>query len=87
MLNILDCFVQYLVVVGLAVCPVSPLHGGVQVWPHPGAGVVLVMSLLQHVGHLMDNIILSSHTSVTAPSQYLVRSPTSVWVSSLSFSQ
>ena len=36
----------YLVVVGLAVRPVSPLHGGVQVWPHPGAGVVLVMSLL-----------------------------------------
>ena len=61
-LNILDCFVQYLVVVGLAVCPVSPLHGGVQVWPHPGAGVVLVMSLLQHVGHLMDNIILSTAT-------------------------
>ena len=50
---------------------------------------MLVMSLLQHVRHLMENIIILSysHTSVTAPSQYLVRSPTSVWVSSLSFSQ
>ena len=38
--------VLYLVVVGLAVCPVSPLHGGVHVRPDPGAGVVLVMPLL-----------------------------------------